>query len=101
VVKLEEITRIPRVLGAGLATDDGFIVESQFTVGYDAEKSAAMAAQIINVTMRSLTAQNASVVLYTHTSVFFIKKVEEGVFFVICQRDANLGLIKIKVDRIQ
>jgi predicted regulator of Ras-like GTPase activity (Roadblock/LC7/MglB family) len=99
-MKLEEITRIPRVFGAGLATDDGFIVDSQFTVGYDAEKSAAMAAQIINVTMRSLTTKNASVVLYTSNSVFFIKKVDEGVFFVICQRDANLGLIKIKVDRI-
>lgn len=99
-MKLEDITRIPRVLGAGLATDDGFIVESQCTVGYDAEKAAAMAAQIINVTMRSLTAKNASVVLYTLNSIFFIKKVQEGVFFVICQRDANLGLIKIRVDRI-
>lgn len=99
-MKMEEITRIPRVLGAGLATDDGFIVESQFTVGYDAEKSAAMAAQVINVTVRSLTVENVSVVLYTQDSVFFIKKVEEGVFFVICQKDANLGLIKIKIDKL-
>jgi predicted regulator of Ras-like GTPase activity (Roadblock/LC7/MglB family) len=99
-MKMEEITRIPRVLGAGLATDDGFIVESQFTVGYDAEKSAAMAAQVINATVRSLTAENVSVVLYTQNSVFFIKKVEEGVFFVICQKDANLGLIKIKIDKL-
>ena len=64
-MKMDEITRIPRVLGAGLATDDGFIVESQFTVGYDAEKSAAMAAQVINATVRTLTAENVSVVLYT------------------------------------
>ncbi|HEC78335.1 MAG TPA: hypothetical protein ENI34_04230 [candidate division WOR-3 bacterium] len=100
-MKVDELTKIPKVLGAGLATDDGFVIESQFTVGYNAEKSAAMAAQVINTIKRSLDIERASVVLYTQNNVFFVKESEEGIFFVICQKDANLGLIKIKTDKIK
>jgi len=100
-MKVDELTKIPKVLGAGLATDDGFVIESQFTVGYNAEKSAAMAAQVINTIKRSLDIEKASVVLYTQNNVFFVKESEEGIFFVICQKDANLGLIKIKTDKIK
>lgn len=99
-MKIDELTKIPKVLGAGLATDDGFVIESQFTVGYDAEKSAAMAAQIVNRVKTSLKVEKASIILYTHNNVFFVKEADDGIFFVICQKDANLGLVKIRTDKI-
>jgi predicted regulator of Ras-like GTPase activity (Roadblock/LC7/MglB family) len=101
VVKVDELTKIPKVLGAGLATDDGFIIESQFTVGYDAEKSAAMAAQVVNRIKNSLNVEKSSIILYTQNNVFFVKETEGGIFFVICQRDANIGLVKVKIDKIK
>ncbi|MCK4755642.1 roadblock/LC7 domain-containing protein [candidate division WOR-3 bacterium] len=98
-MKVEEVTKIPKVLGAGLATDDGFVIESQFTVGYDSEKFASMAAQIVNRIKKSLNIEKTTSILYTSNSVFFIKNTEEGIFFVICQKDANLGLVKINIDK--
>jgi predicted regulator of Ras-like GTPase activity (Roadblock/LC7/MglB family) len=100
-MKVFEVTKIPKVLGAGLATDDGFVIDSQFTVGYDAQKSAAMAAQVVKRVKTSLLVEKASVILYTHYNVFFIKEINEGIFFAICQKDANLGLVKIKTDKIE
>jgi len=96
----EDLVKIPRVLGAGIATEDGFIVESQFKIGHNAERSAAMAAQIVHSIKRSLHVEKASAILYTPKSVFFIKESENGIFFVICQKDANLGLVKLKIDKI-
>lgn len=98
--KFEELTKIPKVIGAGLATNDGFIIESEFTVGYDAEKSGAIAARVASRIKQSLHIEKASVILYTQNSVFFVKETEGGIFFVICQRDANIGLVKIHVDKI-
>jgi len=99
-MKVAELTRMPKVLGAGLGSDDGFIIDSQFTVGYDAEKSAAMAARVVNRIKTSLNIEKASAILYTRNNVFFIKETDAGIYFVICQKDANLGLIKIKIDKL-
>jgi predicted regulator of Ras-like GTPase activity (Roadblock/LC7/MglB family) len=99
-MKIAELTRIPKVLGAGISTDDGFVIDSQFTVGYDAEKSAAMAARVVNRIKSSLGLEKASAVLYTQKNVFFIRQTDEGIYFVICQKDANLGLVKIKIDKL-
>jgi len=99
-VKFDELTKIPKVIGVGLVTNDGFIIESQFTVGYDAEKSGAMAARVVSRIKQSLNIEKASAILYTQNSVFFVKETEGGIFFVICQRDANIGLVKINIDKI-
>jgi len=99
-MKLDALTKIPKVLGAGIATADGFVIESQFTVGYNAEKSAAMAAKVVNTTKQSLNIKKVSVIFYTQNSVFFIRETEAGIFFVICQKDANIGLVKIKINKI-
>jgi len=100
-MKLSDLTKIPKILGAGLASNDGFVIDSQFTVGYDAEKSAAMAAQVVNRIKRSLGVEKASAIIYTQNNVFFIKETEDGIFFTICQKNANLGLIKVKIDKIK
>jgi len=99
-MKLDTITKIPKVLGAGIASTDGFVIESQFTVGYNAEKSAAMAAQVVNRIKQSLNIEKVSVIFYTQNSVFFIKETEVGIFFVTCHKDANIGLVKIKINKI-
>lgn len=100
-MKVEELIRIPKVLGAGIATEDGFIIDSEFTVGYDAEKSAAMAARVVSRIKKSLNVERASTILYTQKHVFFIKEKEDAIFFVICQKDANIGLVKIRIDRLK
>lgn len=99
-VKLEAFTKIPKVIGAGLVTSDGFVIESQFTVGYDAEKTGAMAARIVTRIKESLTIEKASAILYTENNVFFVKETVAGTLFVICQRNANIGLVKIYIDKI-
>ncbi|OPX18214.1 hypothetical protein BXT86_02325 [candidate division WOR-3 bacterium 4484_100] len=98
-MKLNSIVKIPKVLGAGLASDDGFIIDAQFTVGYDAEKFGATAARVVSRIKKSLELERASAILYTQKSVFFIRETEDGIFFAICQKDANIGLIKIKIDK--
>ena len=100
-MKLSELTKIPRILGVGLASSDGFVIDSQFTIGYDAEKSAAMAAQVVNRIKKSLEIEKASAVIYTQNNVFFVKEIEDGIFFAICRKNANLGLIKVKIDKIK
>jgi len=99
-MKLQELTKIPKVLGAGVVTKDGFLVESQFTVGYDAEKYGAMAARIVSQIHKSLRLDSSSVILYAPNIVFFIKAKGDGILFAVGNKDANLGLIKIKFDKI-
>ncbi|MEO0136817.1 MAG: hypothetical protein ABIL39_04680 [candidate division WOR-3 bacterium] len=97
---LGQLTKIPKVLGAGLATFDGFIVNSQFIHGYDPEKFGAMAAKIVNQLKKSFKAEKSSVIFYTDSIVFLLRAKEEGVLFLIAEKDANLGLIKIKFEKI-
>lgn len=99
-MKVTELTRMPKVLGACLGTDDGFIIDSQFTVGCDAEKSAAMAARVVSRIKASLGVEKASAVLYTQNNVVFIRETDAGIYFIICLKDANLGLLKIKIDKL-
>jgi predicted regulator of Ras-like GTPase activity (Roadblock/LC7/MglB family) len=99
-MKLQELTKIPKVLGAGVATKDGFIVESQFAVGYDPEKFGAMAARIVNQINKSLKAETSSIILYAPKMVFFARAKADGIIFAIGYKDANLGLLKIKFDKI-
>lgn len=98
-MKLTDITKIPKVLGAGTVSYDGFIIDSQFTAGYDAAKFGAMAARIVGQVKKSLKVDEGSVILYTSNIVFFARARPEHVFFTICAKDANLGLIKIKMDK--
>ena len=100
-MKLSEITKIPKVSGAGIATPDGFVIESQFTVGHDPEKTAAMAAQIMKRIRNSLNAASSTVIIYTTKSIFLLKETKDGIYYIVCQKDANLGLVKIKVDKIK
>ncbi len=97
---LSQLTKIPRVLGAGLATYDGFIIDSQFVHGHDAEKFGAMSAKIVNQIRKSFEKENASVILYTENIVFLGKAKKEGILFVIGDKEANLGLIKIKFEKM-
>jgi len=99
-MKLQELTKIPKVLGAGVASKDGFIVESQFAVGYDPEKFGAMAARIVNQINKSLKIEASSVILYSPNMVFFARAKADGIIFAIGNKDANLGLLKIKFDKI-
>ncbi len=99
-MNLSQLTKIPRVLGAGLATFDGFIIDSQFVHGYDAEKFGAMSAKIANQIKKSFGKENASIILYTDNIIFLAKAKNEGVLFVIADKDANLGLIKIKFEKL-
>ncbi|MGB9720245.1 MAG: roadblock/LC7 domain-containing protein [bacterium] len=99
-MELFQLTKIPKVLGAGLATYDGFIIDSQFAHGYDAEKFGAMSAKIVNQIRKNFERENASIVLYTENIVFLAKAKNEGILFVIADKDANLGLIKIKFEKM-
>jgi len=97
---LNELSKIPKFWGAGIVSEDGFIIDSQFTVGYDPEKFGAMAARIISTVKKSLNTKRGSIILYTSKSIFFAKNVENGIFFALCQKDANIGLIKVKLERL-
>jgi len=99
-MNLSELTKIPRVLGAGLATYDGFIIDSQFVHGYDAEKFGAMSAKIVNQIKKSFEKEGASIILYTENIIFLARAKKEGILFVISDKEANLGLIKIKFEKI-
>jgi predicted regulator of Ras-like GTPase activity (Roadblock/LC7/MglB family) len=100
-MKLTDITKIPKVLGAGTVTYDGFVIDSQFTAGYDAAKFGAMAARIVGQVKKSLRVEEGAVILYTSNIVFIARARIENVFFTICSKDANLGLIKIKMDKVK
>ena len=99
-MELSQLTKIPRVLGAGMATFDGFIIDSQFVHGYDAEKFGAMSAKIVNQIKKNFGKENASIILYTDNIIFLAKAENEGVLFTIADKDANLGLIKIKFEKM-
>ncbi len=97
---IEELTRIHKVLGAGLVTDDGSMLESRVGFDYDASRLGALAARLVGSTKKSLGLEKASVIVYLGRIVFFARETARGIFFVVCQKDANIGLIKIKIDKI-
>ncbi len=99
-MELSQLTKIPRVLGAGLATYDGFIIDSQFAHGFDPEKFGAMSAKIINQIKKNFGQKNAFAILYTENIIFLARAKNEGILFLIAEKDANLGLIKIKFEKL-
>ncbi|MCX7994909.1 MAG: hypothetical protein N3A65_03935 [candidate division WOR-3 bacterium] len=99
-MELSQLTKIPKVLGAGLSTLDGFIIDSQFIHGYEPEKFGAMSAKIINQIKKIFGKEKISVILYTDNIVFLARLKDEQVLFLIAEKDANLGLIKIKFEKM-
>lgn len=99
-MKVADLLKIPKVLGAGLVSEDGFIIEGQSTYEYDMEKLGAIAARVINRIKNSLSVEAASAIVYTSDNVLFLKESAEGIAFVICQKDANVGLVRIRLNKI-
>jgi predicted regulator of Ras-like GTPase activity (Roadblock/LC7/MglB family) len=99
-MKLTEFTKLPKVLGAGLVSEDGFIIEGQARFEYNMDKLGAIAARVVNRIKNSLNVVNASAIIYTQDNVLFLKGTADGIFFVICQKDANVGLVKIRLDKM-
>ncbi len=100
-MKLADIAKIPKVIGAGTVTYDGFIIDSQFLVGHDSAKFGAMAARIVNQIKKSLRVDQGAVIIYTTDIVFMARALTESIFFVIASKDANLGLIKVKMEKLK
>ena len=97
---LQSLIKVPGVLGAGLATDDGFIIESQFAYGYNAERFAAMAAKIQQEIKKLFADEDSKVLLYTNQVIFLSKKAQEGVAFIVAERNTNVGLLRVSLDKI-
>ncbi|UCD18944.1 MAG: roadblock/LC7 domain-containing protein [candidate division WOR-3 bacterium] len=99
-MKIKDLIKIPKVLGAGLVSDDGFIIDGQATYEYDTEKLGAIAARVVNRIKKSLDVEGASAIVYTRDNVLFLKEGAEGIIFVICQKDVNVGLVRIRLNKI-
>lgn len=100
-MKLADIAKIPKVIGTGTVTYDGFIIDHQFLVGYDAAKFGAMTARIVNQIKKSLRVEQGALIIYTTDIVFIARAMTDSIFFVIAGKDANLGLIKVKMDKLK
>jgi predicted regulator of Ras-like GTPase activity (Roadblock/LC7/MglB family) len=98
-MKVADLLKIPKVLGAGLVSEDGFIIEGQSTYEYDTEKLGAIAARVITRIKNSLGVERASAIVYTHDNVLFLRESADGIAFVICQKDANVGLVRIRLNK--
>ena len=97
---LQSLSKIPGVIGIGLASDDGFIVESQFVYGYNAERFGAMAAKIQQEIKKIFTDEEVKILLYTNQLTFLSKKALEGVAFIVAERNTNVGLLRVSLDKI-
>ena len=99
-MKISDFTKIQKVLGAGMVSEDGFIIEGQAKFEYDMDKLGAIAARVAHRIKNSLNIEKASAIVYTEDNVLFLKESTEGIVFVICQKDANVGLVKIRLNKI-
>lgn len=99
-MKIGELTKIPKVLGAGLVGEDGFIIDGRSTFEYDTEKLGAIAARVVNRIKQSLNAHDASAIIYTQDNVLLLRESAEGIVFVMCQKDANVGLVRIRLSKV-
>jgi len=97
---LQGLLKVPGVLGVGLASDDGFTIESQFAFGYNAERFAAMAAKIQQEIKRLFADENTKILLYTNQVIFLSKRTQEGVAFIVAERNTNVGLLRVSLDKI-
>ena len=99
-MKIGEFTKMQKVLGAGLVSEDGFIIEGQAKFEYDMDKLGAIAARVANRIKTSMNLEKAAAIIYTQDNVLFLKDSSEGIVFIICQKDANVGLVKIRLNKI-
>ncbi|MGB7053834.1 MAG: hypothetical protein WBE28_00775 [bacterium] len=99
-MKISDFTKIQKVLGAGRVSEDGFIIEGQAKFEYDMDKLGAIAARVTSRIKNSLNLEKASAIIYTQDNVLFLRSSTEGIVFVICQKDANVGLVKIRLNKI-
>jgi predicted regulator of Ras-like GTPase activity (Roadblock/LC7/MglB family) len=99
-MKISDFTKIQKVLGAGMVSEDGFIIEGQAKFEYDMDKLGAIAARVASRIKNSLNLEKASAIVYTQDNVLFLKDSTDGIIFVICQKDANVGLVKIRLNKI-
>ncbi len=99
-MKIGDFTKMQKVLGAGLVSEDGFIIEGQAKFEYDMDKLGAIAARVASRIKNSLNLDKASAIVYTEDNVLFLRDSTEGIIFVICQKDANVGLVKIRLNKL-
>ncbi|MEO0225544.1 MAG: roadblock/LC7 domain-containing protein [candidate division WOR-3 bacterium] len=96
----QALSKLPGVIGVGLVSEDGFIIDSQFSYGYDAERFGAMAAKIQQELKRLFADEEMKLLLYTHKITFLSKKTEDSVAFIVAERNTNVGLLRVNLDKI-
>ena len=99
-MKVTDFTKMPKVLGAGLVSTDGFIIDGRSTYEYDMDRLGAIAARVVNRIKNSFNVERSSAVIYTQDNVLFLKEGAEGIVFVMCQKDVNVGLMRIRLNKI-
>lgn len=96
----QNLSKVPGVLGVGLVSEDGFIIKSQFAYGYNAERFGAMAAKIQQEIKRLFVDESLKILLYTNQVIFLSKRAQDGVVFVVAERNTNVGLLKVSLDKL-
>ncbi len=96
----QALLRVPGVIGVGLASDDGFIINSQFAYGYNPERFGAMAAKIQQETEKLFAGESIKTLLYTNKIIFLSKKAPDGVAFIVAERNTNVGLLRVNLDKL-
>jgi len=100
---LDALTRTEGVLGAVLATEDGFLLAARVSPGQDREGLAAAAAaigRVTNDTLRRLGRGDLEVAtLEASKLTFLVQRVSVGFLLVVADPGADVGVIATEMSR--
>lgn len=100
---LEALTRTQGVLGAVLATEDGFLLAARVGPGQDKEGLAAAAAtmgRVANDALRRLGRGDLEVAtLEASKLTFLVRRVSVGSLLVVADPEADVGVIATEMSR--
>jgi len=100
---LRELNKIPGVKGSAIISNEGLMVISLLPTDVDPDAVAGMCASNFRNSTTVAKVLNAGktrkVIIETDTNFIIFATIGNGFLALISDKDANLGLIKIKIDR--
>lgn len=101
---LFSLTSLPNLMAALLVGDDGLVRENRLKIDLDQESLGATSAQMFRQIRESLPgigfAGLQQFLLETEEMSFWAVKLRKYILLLVCRGEANLGFLKIQVERI-
>lgn len=101
---LAEAVRLDHLSGALFVDNQGAVVDSEWSVSFDAAECGRAVAEVVNFLTQELSrttfGKTESLMIENQLSVFQVTRLDSGMFIFVADRKVNLGSFRMKVSAL-